>query len=83
MKTQEQKVQLKQIKLDMCNTAIPIIDTIEKYFKFTRYITHSTNNIAYMNDTCKAIAEHTRTKLGKTDDYEISEYLICRESTKL
>ena len=36
-----------------------------------------------MNDTCKSVAEHMRTKLGKTDDYEVGEYLICREYTKL
>ena len=83
LKTQEQKEQLKQIKLDIFNIKIPIMDTIEKYFKFTRDITHSTNNIAYMNDTCKSVAEHMRTKLGKTDDYEVGEILICREYTKL
>jgi hypothetical protein len=83
LKTQEQKEQLKQIKSDIFNTDIPVMNTIEKYFKFTQDITNSTNNIAYMNDTCKAVAEHIRTMLNKTDDYEVGEYLICREYTKL
>ena len=83
MKTKEQKYKLKNFKKDIFNKSIPIIDTITKYFEFTSDLTQSLNNIAYMNSTCKLVSSHIRKKLNKKNEYELGEYLICREYTKL
>ena len=73
---------MKQIKSDIFNKEIPLMNTIRKYFKFTTNITNSENNIAYMNDTCNEVAKHIR-KLQNTDaEYEVGEVLVCREYFK-
>jgi len=56
LKSDADKEKLKQIKKDIFNKSIPLADTIKKYFKFTTNITNSEHNIAYMNDTCKTVA---------------------------
>ena len=73
---------MKQIKSDIFNKDIPLINTIQKYFKFTTNITKSENNIAYMNDTCKEVAKHIRTLQCKASEYEVGEVLVCREYFK-
>ena len=83
LKTDEDKAKLKQIKADVFNNDIPLMVTITKYFKFTTDITQSENNIAYMNDTCKEVAKHRRKKLGKVTEYEVGEFLICRDYFKV
>ena len=60
-----------------------MINTIKNYFKFTTNITQSENNIAYMNDTCKAVAKHLRKLQYKQDEYEVGEFLVCREYCKV
>ena len=52
------------------------------YFKTTNKINNSVNNIAYKNATCKEVSTSIRTLLGKSDEYEIGEKLICREYFK-
>ena len=74
---------MKQIKADIFNKTIPLINTIQKYFKFTTNITQSENNIAYMNDTCKEVAKHIRNLQYKQDAYEVGEFLVCREYCKV
>ena len=83
LKKREDREKLKQIKEDTFNENIPLMDTITKYFKFTTDITQSENNIAYMNDTCKEVAKHRRKKLGKVTEYEVGEFLICRDYFKV
>ena len=73
---------MQQIKADIFNKTIPLIKTIQKYFKFTTNITKSENNIAYMNDTCKEVAKHIRTLQCKESEYEVGEVLVCREYFK-
>ena len=82
MKSDDDKKKLKQIKADIFNKDIPLINTIQKYFKFTTNITKSENNIAYMNDTCKEVAKHIRTLQCKDSEYEVGEVLVCREYFK-
>jgi hypothetical protein len=83
LKSDEDKAKLKQIKADVFNKDIPLMGTITKHFKFTTDITQSENNIAYMNDTCKEVAKHRRKKLGKVTEYEVGEFLICRDYFKV
>ena len=83
LKSDEDKEKLKQIKADVFNKEIPLIDTITKYFKFTTSVTQSENNIAYMNDTCKEVAKHIRKLQNKDSEYEVGEVLICRDYFKM
>jgi len=83
LKTNDDKEKLKQIKADVFNKDIPLMETITKYFKFTTEITQSENNIAYMNDTCKEVAKAIRKKLRKVSEYDVGEVLICRDYFKL
>jgi hypothetical protein len=82
LKSDDDKKKLKQIKADIFNKDIPLIDTIKKYFKFTTNITKSENNIAFMNDTCKEVAKHIRKLQNKDAEYEVGEVLVCREYFK-
>ena len=75
LKSDDDKQKLKQIKADIFNKDIPLIDTIKKYFKFTTNITKSENNIAFMNDTCKEVAKHIRKLQNKDAEYEVGEVL--------
>ena len=79
LKTREHKQKLKQLKQDLFNEDIPVMETITKYFKFTNDMTNSLENIAYENKTCKSVSNTIRQKLGKKDDYEVGETLVCRE----
>ena len=52
-------------------------------FKFTKDISKSNKNIAYLNKTCSNVAEKIRKKLNKTSEYEVGEKLICRKWFKV
>jgi hypothetical protein len=82
LKSEEDKLMLKQIKLDIFNEDIPMIETISKYFKFTTEVTQSLKNIAFLNNTCKSKSIVIRNNLGKTNEYEVGEYLTCRKWMK-
>jgi hypothetical protein len=83
LKTDTDKNMLKQIKSDIFNKAIPVMDTIKKYFKSTGEITKSLKNIAFMNDTCNDVAKHIRKLQNQESEYEVGEFLICREYCKV
>ena len=76
-------MKLKQLKKDVFNEAIPLLDTIKKYFKFTKDISQSEKNIAYKNETCANVADKIRKKLDKTSEYEVGEKIICRKWFKV
>ena len=72
LKSDEDKLILKQIKADVFNQDIPIIETINKHFQFSE--TQSSKNIAYKNNTCKEVALKAR-KQPST-----SKFLNCNTS---
>jgi hypothetical protein len=79
----DDKIKLKKLKDDIFNIDIPVLDTIKQFgFKFTRDITKSLKNIAYMNDTASEVSKEVRKKIGRTKEYEKGENLICREYLK-
>lgn len=55
---------------------------IEKYFKYTTDISGSKNNIAHLHDTCKNVSNAIRKLENRKGEYEVGEFLICREYTK-
>jgi hypothetical protein len=83
VKSDEDKLKMKQLKEDVFNEEISILEIINKYFKFTKNISQSNKNIAYLNTTCSSVAEKIRKKLNKTSDYEVGEKLICRKWFKV
>lgn len=83
LKSDEDKLILKQIKEDIFNENIPVMDTLENYFQFTHDVTKSLKNIAYRNSTCKYVARRTRKQQNKTDEYEVGEFLVCKEYCKM
>lgn len=83
VKSDEDKLKLKQLKEDIFNEEIPLMQTITKYFRFTKDKTRSNKNIAYLNKTCASVAKEIRGKLNKTGEYEVGEKLICRNWFKV
>jgi hypothetical protein len=81
LKSDEDKLILKQIKADVFNQDIPVIETINKYFQFSE--SQSSKNIAYKNNTCKEVALKARKQQNKTSEYEVGEFLVCREYCKM
>jgi hypothetical protein len=82
LKTDEDKITLKQFKLDIFDETKPINQTLKKYFKFTDDI-KTINNIAYRNETCNTVSKTIRKLLQKQSDYEQHEVLVCRQYTKI
>ena len=82
LKSDEDKKILANFKTDIFNPSKPVMATIRKYFKFTNSI-DTANNIAYKNTTCADVAKVVRDNMGKTEDYEIGEKLVCRKYLKL
>jgi hypothetical protein len=54
---------------------------LKNNFKFTTEIT-TTNNISYRNDVADSVSRTVRKLLNKTSEYEIGEFLICKEYNK-
>ena len=82
LNTQEDKDKLKNIKYDIFINKLPIKTIIEKYFEYTTDISSSKNNIAFLNTTCKNVSNEIRKLETRKDEYEVGEFLICREYTK-
>jgi hypothetical protein len=59
LKSEEDRLILKQFKADNFNEDIPIKTTIKKYFQFTDEI-NTSNNIAYTNYTCSNVSKTVR-----------------------
>ena len=81
LKTKEDKDKLSNVKTDILNQ-LPSKKVIEKYFRYTTSISGSKHNIAYLNDTRKNVASEIRKLENRKDEYEVGEFLICREYTK-
>jgi len=82
LKTEEDKALLKQLKHDIFNIELSETDIIKKYFQMTDKIT-TESNIAYTNKRCSSVAKQVRINLGKKDDYEVGEILVCRKFFKM
>ena len=80
--TQEDKDKRSNIKRVIFENRLSTKKIIEKYFSYTDDITSSPNNIAYLNDTCKNVSREIRKLENRKGEYEVGEYLICREYTK-
>ena len=81
--TQDDKDKLRNIKTDIFEKKLSTKQIIEKYFSYTDDITSSPNNIAFLNDTCKNVSREIRKLENRKDEYEVGEFLICREYTKI
>ena len=82
LNTQEDKDKLRNIKFDIFENKLPIMKVIEKYFEYTTDISNSNNNIAFLNTTCKNVSNEIRKLENREDEYEVGEFLTCREYTK-
>ncbi len=82
LKSKEHQKLLKRIKKDIFNESLPVRDIIERYFKMVDKLTTSFN-IAFKNKTCEDVSQKVRRMLGKTQEYEEGEVLVCRKYTKL
>jgi hypothetical protein len=82
LKSKKDRELLKQIKKDMFNTAIPIEETIRKYFKVVSKL-KTQYNVAYKNKTCADVNYKVREMLGKKKEYEVKDILVCRKFLKL
>ncbi len=78
LKSAEDTKLLVEIARDIFDKDIPTETTLRKYFRFTGDI-NTTDNIAYKNDTCGAVAKIVRKQVGKVAEYEAGETLVCRE----
>lgn len=83
LNTQEDKDKLTNIKNDIFINKIPTRELIDKYFSYTTDISGSKNNIAFLNNTCKNVSDAIRKLENRKGEYEIGEFLICREYTKV
>ena len=55
---------------------------MKKYFKYTSDINLNSNNVAYLNDTCREVANEIRKMQNRKGEYEVGEIKICREYLK-
>jgi len=78
----EDRQKLKHIKEDVFNERLTVRQIIQKWFKLTKKVS-TKFNIAYKNKTCQEVSEKVRRMLGKREEYEVGETLICRKYTKL
>ena len=81
LKTVEDRETLKRFKKDCFNEKLSIEQIVNKYFKQVDKVT-TNNNIAYTNNTCDNVSHIVRQNLGKTNDYDVGEKLVCRKFVK-
>ena len=77
LKSKKDKKLLRQFKDEIFDESIPIETTVRKFFKMATKI-DSEHNICYKNATARSVARTVRSKLGRFDEYEVGETLICR-----
>ena len=80
--TEEDKEKVNNIKTDIFVNKISTTKLIEKYFRYTDDIASSKYNIAYLNKTCKNVSSEIRKLENRKGEYEVGDFLICREYTK-
>ena len=83
LKSEEDKLKLKNIKDDIFINKLPYKIIIEKYFNFVDEIEVCYNNIAYENKTCKFVSGKIRELLNKEHEYENDDIVICKEYFKV
>ena len=71
---------IEDVKTDFLDKKIPLIKSIQKYFKFTDH--PSDNNISYRNEVAEDVSRTKRKLLGKTSEYELGEKLLCKDYIK-
>eukprot|EP00438_Fugacium_kawagutii_P013577 Skav212334 [mRNA] locus=scaffold5228:693:3725:+ [translate_table: standard] len=81
--TEEDRIKIYNIKDDIFNNRLSTKQIIEKYFEYTTDISTSKNNIAYLNNTCHNVASEIRKLENRKGEYEVGEFLVCREYTKV
>ena len=82
LKNDIDKKALATFKREIFDERIPIRSTVQKYFRSCSEV-NNVNNIAFKNSTCELVAKRVRKSLGKKDDYEVGEKLVCRKYLKL
>ena len=83
LKSEEDKLKLKNIKNDFFVNKLPYKSRIEKYFKYVDKIEVCYNNIAYENKTCKSVSHKIRELLNTEKEYETDDIVICKEYFKV
>ena len=66
LKSEEDKVKLKNMKYDLLKTNMSVIDIINKYKLKTTDKIITEDNIAYTNSKCNQVSQQVRKMLGKT-----------------
>ena len=70
------------LKLIFFENKLPSMKVFEKCFEYTTDISNSNNNIAFLNATCKNVSNEIRKLENRKDEYQVGEFLICRDYTK-
>ena len=82
LRKEEDRKKIENIYNDIFENNIKVRELIEKYFKYTSDMNLNENNVAYLNDTCKEVANQIRKKQNRKGEYEVGEVMICREYLK-
>ena len=82
LRTEHGRQKLENIYKNIFENNIKVRELIEKYFKYTSDMNLNDNNVAYLNDTCKGVANQIRKKQNRKGEYEVGETMICREYLK-
>ena len=82
LRKEEDRKKLENIYIDIFENNIKVRELVEKYFKYTSDMNLNENNVAYLNDTCKEVANQIRKKQNRKGEYEVGEVMICREYLK-
>ena len=82
LRKEEDRKKLENIYIDIFENNVKVRELVEKYFKYTSDMNLNENNVAYLNDTCKEVANQIRKKQNRKGEYEVGEVMICREYLK-
>ena len=69
------------MKYDISETKISVLDIFNKYNLKTIDKMITEDNIAYTNSKCNEVSQQVSKMLGKKNDFEIGEKLICNFQT--
>ena len=81
VKTEEDRQKVSDVYDDIWKHKLPIDEVMRKHFEATTDIMESEHNIAYTNRMCKWVSNTIRKNLGKSDKYEVGDFVICRKHT--
>ena len=71
------------MKYDILETKLSVIDIIKKYDLKTTDKIITEDNIAYTNSKCNEVSLQVRKMLGRKNDFEIGEKLICKKKSNI